>query len=111
MITRYNKMRAVNNDKHPDLGKWVITARCLYDTLDGAYREEINMKDEMMRDYPFERAAELAAMDDVYELENIQLHHNGRTYKYVGWQRGMLIEFVNEFGVVVFADFYPEYDH
>lgn len=59
----------------------------------------------------FYKAAERAAMDDIYEISKIRVHHAGRTYRYVGWQPGMLVEFVNELGVTIFSAHFPQWDH
>ena len=47
--------------------------------------------------------------DNTYEIAEIMC--DGRKLKYVGWQEGMLFEFVNEDGEVVYSAEFPEFDH
>ena len=59
----------------------------------------------------FHEAAWLRAYADLYDISSVIVHHNGHRYYYAGWQPDMLIEFVNEIGVVVWSGRYPEWDH
>lgn len=47
--------------------------------------------------------------DDTYEI--VEIMCDGRELEYVGWQQGMLFEFVNEDGEVVYSAEFPQWDH
>lgn len=47
--------------------------------------------------------------DDTYRIEEIMC--DGRKLEYVGWQPGMLFEFVNENGDVVYSASFECWDH
>ena len=60
----------------------------------------------------FNTAAELVAFADCTDVHQVRVHHNGRTYRYAGWQPGMLIEFeALGSGYVVWSEYYPDWDH
>lgn len=98
---------ATRQVKHNHPGKWAVSY-----VADGEpIRQEITITKEMFQDYAFRVAAKIAAYDDIYDANNIRVHHAGRTYHYVGWQPGMKIEFANEIGVSVWCDYLYECDH
>jgi hypothetical protein len=47
--------------------------------------------------------------DDTYEI--VEIMCDCRKLEYVGWQQGMLFEFVNEEGDVVYSAEFPQWDH
>ena len=47
--------------------------------------------------------------DDTYEI--VEIMCDGRKLEYVGWQPGMLFEFVSEDGGIVYSANFPEWDH
>ena len=50
-----------------------------------------------------------ADCDDTYEI--VEIMCDGRKLEYVGWQPGMLFEFVNEDGDVVYSASFECWDH
>jgi hypothetical protein len=50
-----------------------------------------------------------ADCDDTYRIDKIMC--DGRELEYVGWQPGMLFEFVNEDGDIVYSAEFPQWDH
>ena len=50
-----------------------------------------------------------ADCDDTYEV--VEIMCDGRKLEYVGWQPGMLFEFVSEDGAVVYSANFPQWDH
>jgi hypothetical protein len=50
-----------------------------------------------------------ADCDDTYRIDEIMC--DGRELYYVGWQPGMLFEFVSEDGGIVYSAEFPEWDH
>ena len=50
-----------------------------------------------------------ADCDDTYRIEEIMC--DGRELYYVGWQPGMLFEFVSEDGGIVYSASFPEWNH
>lgn len=50
-----------------------------------------------------------ADCDDTYRIDEIMC--NGRELYYVGWQPGMLFEFVSEDGGIVYSAEFPQWDH
>lgn len=59
----------------------------------------------------FYAAAKLVVFSDCTDVSNVRVHHAGRTYRYAGWQPRMLVEFVSEFGVTVWGQYFPQWDH
>jgi hypothetical protein len=47
--------------------------------------------------------------DDTYRIDEIRC--DGKKILYVGWQPGMLFEFENEDGDIVYSAEFPEWDH
>ena len=47
--------------------------------------------------------------DDTYEI--VEIMYDGREIYYVGWQQGMLFEFVSEDGGLVYSAEFPEWNH
>lgn len=50
-----------------------------------------------------------ADCDDTYRIDEIMC--DGRELYYVGWQPGMLFEFVSEDGGIVYSAEFPQWDH
>ena len=90
-------------ETHP--GKWVISYLQDSEYVETCFPEGVS------RDRVFTRAAELEAFSDCYDISSVHVHHAGRVYRYAGWQPRMLIEFENEFGVVVWSGYFPEWNH
>lgn len=89
--------------KHTRKAPFTVT----WETEDSTERETYYGEDEA-----FFAAAELQAFSDCSDAHNIKVHHNGSTYRYAGWQPGMLIEFVNEkLGTSRWYGRFPEWDH
>ena len=51
------------------------------------------------------------AFDDCDPRSVTYIEANGEELRYVGWQPGMLYEYINSKGEVVWSGFFPEWDH
>ena len=89
--------------KHTRKAPWAVTFEFEGKTERELYQDE---------DDAFYVAAECQAFSDFNEAHNIKVHHQGSTYRYAGWQPGMLIEFVNEkLGASRWSGRFPRWDH
>lgn len=67
---------------------------------------------------PFESVSSVFAMaareicfSDCSGVRNVKIHCGDQTYHYTGWQPGMVYEFADDKGNIVWTGYFPQWDH
>ena len=73
--------------------------------------ETVTFEDAESIDVIFATAAQEICFSDCTDIRNVRLHDKKYTYHYTGWQPGMVYEFADETGEVVWTGCFPRWDH